>query len=139
MQKTLEKIGINGNAIKSLKGILSSNHKEDAGWFIPLKGPPQSTKYKPVLNYILVGNRYLVSEKWQFNHEISKEKARSAIRKSKTRYPQAHMILTKKLSTICAKGEWCHQTTTEDGIEKSFKARLTVVLFLQIIEIRIPV
>ena len=92
---------MNGNAIKSLQRVLSSNDKEDAGWIIPLKGPPQSTRYRPVLNYILVGNRYLVSEKWQFNHEISKEKARNAIRKSTTRYPQAHMILTKKLSTIC--------------------------------------
>ena len=54
---------MNDNAIKSLKGILSSNDKNDTGRIIQLKRPPKSTKYRPVLNYILVGNRYLVKEK----------------------------------------------------------------------------
>ena len=88
------------NAIKSLQGILSKHGKDDTGWIIPLKEPPQSPKYRAVLNYILVGNRYLVKEKWELNHEIFKEKARNDIRKSKVRPPQAHRILTKKLDTI---------------------------------------
>ena len=54
---------MNGNAIKSLQGILSRNDKKDAGCIIPLKEPPQSSKYRAVLNYILIGNRYLVREK----------------------------------------------------------------------------
>ena len=92
---------MNDNAIKSLKGILSSNDKNDTGCIIQLKRPPKSTKYRPVLNYILVGNRYLVKEKWVINHEMFKEKARDAMRKSRFRYLQAHPILTKKLGDIC--------------------------------------
>ena len=91
---------MNGNAIKSLQGILSRHDKNDTGWIIPLKEPPQSSRYKPVLNYILVGNRYLVKEKWKLNYEISKERARKAMWKSRVRPHQAHLVLTKKLGTM---------------------------------------
>ena len=91
---------MNGNAIKSLHGILSKYDKTDNGWIIQLKKPPQSPKYRPVLNYILVGNRYLVKEKWKLNYEISKEKARNAVRRSKVGPHQAHRVLAKKLDTI---------------------------------------